>query len=174
MNILLQILDEGRITDAHGRVVSFENTVIVMTSNAGSNKKEGALGFNRTPGEIAKEKAMKALSEFLRPEFLARVDEVAVFRPLDEQDFVKIANLMLGELKEPMTEKGIKFGWEEEAARYIAHKAYGKKSGARDLRTVIRKEVEDAICILLVKDPDNPPALMKLSVVDDKLELLTQ
>lgn len=174
MNILLQILDEGRITDAHGRVVSFENTVIVMTSNAGSNKKEGALGFNRTPGEIAKEKAMKALSEFLRPEFLARVDEVAVFRPLDEQDFVKIANLMLGELKDPMAEKGIKFGWEEEAARYIAHKAYGKKSGARDLRTVIRKEVEDAICIQLVQNPDNPPALMKLSVSDDKLELVTQ
>ena len=110
LNILLQILDEGRITDAHGRVCSFENTVIVMTSNAGSERKESALGFNRTTGEIAKDKAMKALSEFLRPEFLARVDEVVVFRPLGEADYRKIAALMLGELKAPLAEKGITFG----------------------------------------------------------------
>lgn len=173
MNILLQILDEGRITDAHGRGVSFENTVIVMTSNAGSDKKESALGFNRTAGEIAKEKATKALSEFLRPEFLARVDEVVVFRPLEKQDYVRIAGLMLGELKEPMAEKGTKFGWDDASTEYIAEKAYGKKSGARDLRTVIRKEVEDAVCSLLVQDPDNPPALMKLTVVDGKLQLVT-
>ena len=137
LNILLQILDEGRITDAHGRVVSFENTVVVMTSNAGSERKEGTVGFNRQPEEIAKEKAMKSLSEFLRPEFLARVDEVVVFRPLGEEDYRRIAGLMLGELKEPLTEKGIKFGWDDSALAYIAHKAYGKKSGARDLRTVI-------------------------------------
>lgn len=173
LNILLQILDEGRITDAHGRVVSFENTVIVMTSNAGSEKKEGVLGFNRTAGEIAKEKAMKALSDFLRPEFLARVDEVVVFRPLEEQDYVRIAGLMLEELREPLTEKGVKFGWDDASAEYIAHKAFGKKSGARDLRTIIRKEVEDAVCALLVEEPDNPPALMKLAVVDGKLQLLT-
>ncbi|WP_243007323.1 ATP-dependent Clp protease ATP-binding subunit [Anaerotruncus sp. AF02-27] len=172
LNILLQILDEGRITDAHGRVVSFENTVVVMTSNAGSERKEGTVGFNRQPEEIAKEKAMKSLSEFLRPEFLARVDEVVVFRPLGEEDYRRIAGLMLGELKEPLTEKGIKFGWDDSALAYIAHKAYGKKSGARDLRTVIRKEVEDVISLRLVENIDNPPALMKLSTSGDKLDLI--
>lgn len=172
LNILLQILDEGRITDAHGRVVSFENTVVVMTSNAGSERREGTVGFNRQPGEIAKEKVMKSLSEFLRPEFLARVDEVVVFRPLDEQSYQKIAALMLGELKGPLAEKGIKFGWDDAAAAYIAHKAYGKKSGARDLRTVIRREVEDAISLKLVNDPDNMPALMKLTAKDDALKLI--
>ncbi len=174
LNILLQILDEGRITDAHGRVCSFENTVIVMTSNAGSERREGALGFNRTEGEASKEKALKALSEFLRPEFLARVDEVVVFRPLDEGDFRRIAGLMLGELKDPLAEKGIKFGWDDEAAALIAHKAYGKRSGARDLRTVIRKEVEDAISLRLVDDPDHVPALMKLAVEDGGLRLIYQ
>ena len=172
LNILLQILDEGRITDAHGRVCSFENTVIVMTSNAGSERKESALGFNRTTGEIAKDKAMKALSEFLRPEFLARVDEVVVFRPLGEADYRKIAALMLGELKAPLAEKGITFGWDDEAAAYIASKAVGGKSGARDLRTIIRKEVEDAISLRLVEDPDNIPALMKVTTEDGKLNML--
>ena len=172
LNILLQILDEGRITDAHGRVCSFENTVIVMTSNAGSERKESALGFNRTTGEIAKDKAMKALSEFLRPEFLARVDEVVVFRPLGEADYRKIAALMLSELKAPLAEKGITFGWDDEATAYIASKAVGGKSGARDLRTVIRKEVEDAISLRLVEDPDNIPALMKVTTEDGKLKML--
>ncbi len=172
LNILLQILDEGRITDAHGRVVSFENTVIVMTSNAGSERRENVLGFNREAGEVAKEKVMKALSDFLRPEFLARVDEVVVFRALDEENYKQIANLMLSELKDPLTEKGIKFGWDEAATAYIAHKAYGKKSGARDLRTVIRKEVEDVISIQLVEHLDAPPALMKLTIEDEKMKLM--
>ena len=172
LNILLQILDEGRITDAHGRVVSFENTVLVMTSNAGSERRENALGFNREAGQVAKEKAMKALSDFLRPEFLARVDEIVVFRQLSEEDYQQIAGLMLEELKEPLAEKGIRFGWDEQAVSYIAHQAYGKKSGARDLRTVIRREVEDVISLRLVEDPDNPPALMKLTVEQEKLSLL--
>lgn len=174
LNILLQILDEGRITDAHGRVVSFENTVIVMTSNAGSERHEGTVGFNRQPGEIAKEKVMKALSDFLRPEFLARVDEVVIFHPLDEKSYQKIAALMLGELKEPLTEKGIKFGWDDAAIAYIASKAFGKKSGARDLRTVIRREVEDAISMRMVNDPDHMPALMKLTAEDKELKLIYQ
>ena len=174
LNILLQILDEGRITDAHGRVVSFENTVIVMTSNAGSERREGTVGFNRKPGEIVKEKVTKALSDFLRPEFLARVDEVVVFHPLDETSYQKIAALMLGELKGPLEEKGIKFGWDDAAIAYIAHKAYGKKSGARDLRTVIRREVEDAISLRLVNDPDHMPALMKLTTQDNELKLIYQ
>ncbi|MBC8584940.1 ATP-dependent Clp protease ATP-binding subunit [Youxingia wuxianensis] len=173
LNILLQILDEGKITDAHGRVVSFENTVIVMTSNAGSQFKESSLGFNRTQGEMAKEKAMKALSDFLRPEFIARVDEVVAFRPLDEEDFKRIAALMLDELKGPLAEKGIKFAYTEELLAYIAKKAYGKKSGARDLRTVIRKELEDEICLILVQDPDHPPALMKAGIEEDKIKLYT-
>ena len=172
LNILLQILDEGRITDAHGRVVSFENTVLVMTSNAGSERRENALGFNREAGQVAKEKAMKALSDFLRPEFLARVDEIVVFRQLSKEDYQQIAGLMLEELKEPLAEKGIRFGWDEQAVSYIAHQAYGKKSGARDLRTVIRREVEDVISLRLVEDPDNPPALMKLTVEQEKLSLL--
>ncbi|MEM1486274.1 ATP-dependent Clp protease ATP-binding subunit [Oscillospiraceae bacterium PP1C4] len=172
LNILLQILDEGRITDAHGRAVSFENTIIVMTSNAGSDRKESTVGFNRQAGEVAKEKATKALSDFLRPEFLARVDEVVVFRPLDENDYKKIAALMLSELKEPLAEKGIKFGWDDQTLAYIAHKAYGKKSGARDLRTVIRKEVEDAVSLKLVDNFESPPALMALTVEDEKLKLL--
>lgn len=172
LNILLQILDEGRITDAHGRVVSFENTVIVMTSNAGSERKEGVVGFNRQVGEIAKEKAMKSLREFLRPEFLARVDEIVVFRPLDEEDYKQIAALMLGELKEPLAEKGIKFGWDQPTLDYIAQKASGKASGARDLRTVIRKEVEDIITLKLVDSVDNLPALMALTVEDNRLKLL--
>ena len=172
LNILLQILDEGKVTDAHGRAVSFENTVVVMTSNAGSDRNDNSLGFNRTAGDIARDKAMKALSNFLRPEFLARVDEVVVFHPLTEPNFVEIAGLMLAELKEPLAEKGILFGWDDAATAYIAHKAFGKKSGARDLRTVIRREVEDVISLRLVEDPDHTPALMKLTANDQALELV--
>jgi len=163
MNILLQILDEGRITDAQGRTVSFENTIIIMTSNAGSGIKGGGLGFNKTTGELEKEKVMKALGEFLRPEFLGRVDEVIVFRQLDEGDFGRIAALMLDETKEALAEKSIKFSYDEKALAAIAAKAYGNRSGARDLRRVIRKEVEDPLALLLVENPDAPPALVALS-----------
>ena len=149
LNILLQILDEGRLTDAHGRVVSFENTVIVMTSNAGSQHKGGALGFDKTPGEQAKERTMRSLTDFLRPEFLGRVDEVVVFRSLNEEDYAKIAALMLEEYKEPLAEREIRFGYSQEACALIANKAFGKKAGARDVRDVIRREVEDAMTSLL-------------------------
>ncbi len=171
MNILLQILDEGRITDAHGRTVSFENTVIVMTSNAGSERREGSLGFEKRPGDVARDKAYKALSEFLRPEFLGRIDEIVVFRPLDRGDYQKIAALMLGELVEPMQEKGIRFAWDDSALLWIADKAYGQKSGARDLRRVIRKSVEDRICSLLVNCLDNPPVGILATAADDALAL---
>ncbi|WP_092754627.1 ATP-dependent Clp protease ATP-binding subunit [Hydrogenoanaerobacterium saccharovorans] len=173
MNILLQILDEGRITDAHGRTVSFENTVIVMTSNAGSERREGTMGFEKRPGDVAKERAHKALSEFLRPEFLGRVDEIVVFRALDENDYQKIAALMLNELTTPLADKGIKFVYDDNALSWIAQKAYGKKSGARDLRRVIRKNVEDAICNMLVERLDAPPAGIKVTVQDGELKLLT-
>lgn len=145
LNILLQILDEGKLTDAHGREVNFENTVIVMTSNAGSDKRENALGFGKTQADANKEKAMKALSEFLRPEFLARVDEIIIFRDLDNNDFQKISALLLEEYVTALKEKGITFKYDEKACKALADKASGGKSGARDLRNLIRKEVEDKI-----------------------------
>ena len=128
MNILLQILDEGKLTDAHGRTVSFENTVIVMTSNAGSEWKESTVGFTKNEAQARKDHTYKALSQFLRPEFLGRIDEILVtFRPLDEKDYEKIAALMLQELVEPMKEKGITFGWDEAVLALIAKEAYGNK-----------------------------------------------
>ncbi len=151
LNILLQILDEGRVTDAHGRTVSFENTVIVMTSNAGSERKEGALGFAKTAADMSREKAQKALSEFLRPEFLSRIDEVVMFRPLTEEDFTQIAGLMLAEYVDSLKEKGIQFQYDEAACRTLAKSSIGGKSGARDLRNRIRREVEDKIASLLVE-----------------------
>ena len=151
MNILLQILDEGRITDAHGRTVNFENTVIVMTSNAGSNTREALVGFNRTASDINREKTMRALSEFLRPEFLSRIDEVVIFRALDEEDYRKIAVLMLNEYVGTLGERGISLRWTDEAVNLIASKAIGGKSGARDIRNTIRRTVEDKITGLLVE-----------------------
>ena len=171
MNILLQILDEGKITDAQGRVVSFESTVIVMTSNCGSEQRSASLGFNKTPSDIARERVMQSLSEFLRPEFLGRVDEIVIFNRLTEEDFVKIAALMLGELKEPLADKGITLVWEDKALRLLAHKAHGKQGGARDLRRLIRKEVEDKICSLLVDRYQNQPAGISIGAEDDKVVL---
>ena len=171
MNVLLQILDEGKITDAQGRVVSFESTVIVMTSNCGSEQRSASLGFNKTPSDIARERVMQSLSEFLRPEFLGRVDEIVIFNQLTEEDFVKIAAVMLGELKEPLADKGITLVWEDKALRLLAHKAHGKQGGARDLRRLIRKEVEDKICSLLVDRYQNQPAGISIGAEDDKVVL---
>jgi ATP-dependent Clp protease ATP-binding subunit ClpC len=154
MNILLQILDDGRVTDTHGRTVNFENTVIVMTSNAGSERRENALGFNREAAAMAKDKALKALSEFLRPEFISRVDEVVVFKPLSEEAFAKIAGLMLGELRGSMEQKKITLSWDDALVSSLVKKSYGGKFGARDLRTTIRREVEDKIAELLVEAGD--------------------
>ncbi|MDL2323650.1 AAA family ATPase [Ruminococcaceae bacterium OttesenSCG-928-A16] len=145
MNILLQILDEGKINDAQGRAVSFENTVICMTSNAGSSDKVSETGFNKSFADISSSKAMKALQDFLRPEFLSRVDEIVVFKPLNQQSLEAIAALMLGEYKEPLATRGITLAWDEEALKLLCEKAAGGKFGARDLRRVIRKEVEDRI-----------------------------
>lgn len=156
MNILLQILDEGHITDAHGRNVNFENTVIVMTSNAGSENKESALGFARSQADVSREKAMKALSEFLRPEFLSRVDETIVFRPLDVNDFEKIAHLMLDEYVGSLQERNIKLIYDDKATMWLAKHAVGGKSGARDLRSLIRRQVEDKIASLVVENCDEP------------------
>ena len=156
MNILLQILDEGKITDAQGRTVSFENTVIVMTSNAGSSRSEGALGFGKTQGDVNKEKALKALREFLRPEFLGRVDEIVVFNDLDEDAFKKIAVLMLDEFKEPLRDKGITFTYTDEAVAELAKESVGGTRGARDLRNNIRRKVEDKIAEKIIDNIDTP------------------
>ena len=165
LNILLQILDEGKITDAQGRVVSFENTIIVMTSNAGSQIREGSLGFTKSGVQMAREKAEKALADFLRPEFLARVDEVIVFRPLAQEDFQGIARLMIEELKPALLEKGIRFDCQPEALEQIAKEAFGHKSGARDIRKLIRQRVEDPICVMLASG--QTPALMMAVVGED-------
>ena len=173
MNILLQILDEGKLTDAHGRTVSFENTVIVMTSNAGSEWKESTVGFTKNEAQARKDHTYKALSQFLRPEFLGRIDEIVTFRQLDEKDYEKIAALMLQELVDPMKEKGIAFGWDEAVLALIAKEAYGNKSGARDLRRVIRRQVEDPICTLLVEQIDGQVALIKAIDQDGKIKIVS-
>ncbi len=152
MNILLQILDEGRITDSQGRNVNFENTVIVMTSNAGSSDKSSGLGFNKTDTEISKDKAMKGLNEFLRPEFIGRVDEIVVFKNLTSENFRDIAALMLDEMKEPLMEKNITLSYDDKALAEIAEKSYGGKYGARDIRNFIRKNVEDKVADIVIND----------------------
>ncbi len=149
MNILLQILDEGRITDAHGRTVNFENTVIVMTSNAGSNSPKRLVGFNRTSADISREKAMRALSDFLRPEFLSRIDEIVVFRPLNEEDYKKIAVLMLNEYKPCLAAHGITLHYTQPALADIVAES-STKYGARELRRTIRKTIEDPVSDALV------------------------
>lgn len=151
MNILLQILDEGKVTDSHGRTVSFENTVIAMTSNAGSsNTSGGGMGFGKSEGDITKERAMNALKEFLRPEFLGRIDEIVVFNPLTEENYAKIAKLMLEEMKKALAEKNIELKITEAAYRTIAAKAYGGKYGGRDIRRIIRRELEDKVAEIVV------------------------
>ena len=153
MNILLQILDEGRITDAQGRTVSFENTVIIMTSNAGSERKENALGFAKDAAAASKDKAMKALREFLRPEFIGRVDEIAVFNDLTPENYRQIAVLMLNELIEPLRDKGISLTWTDDVPQALAALCDGSR-GARDLRNAIRRNVEDKIANAIVESVD--------------------
>lgn len=155
MNILLQILDEGKVTDAHGRTVSFENTVIAMTSNAGSSFNTSGLGFAKSEADISKDKAMKALGEFLRPEFLSRVDEVVVFKPLTLDAYKGISGLMIGEMKEPLLEKNITLNVSDEAYELVAKKASGGKFGGRDVRKVVRKDIEDKVANIIVEADGN-------------------
>lgn len=171
MNILLQILDEGRINDSQGRSVSFENTVIVMTSNAGSTDRDTGVGFNKTDSDIAKDKAMKALRDFLRPEFLGRIDEIVVFNPLTEENFAGIAGLMLDEMKSPLAEKHISLRYTDEALKAIAHKAYGQKLGARDIRRVIRNEVEDKIAELLIDKGEGAVSAVAISADNGEIKV---
>ena len=164
LNILLQILDDGRITDAQGRTVNFENTIIVMTSNAGSDKNSALLGFEKTAAQANEEKAKKALSEFLRPEFIARVDEIIVFNPLGLKSLSKISALMLDEIKEAMSYKGITLTYTNDVCKLIAEKCEGGKSGARELRNYIRRHIEDKIVALLIDETSSSVKELKLSV----------
>ncbi len=152
MNILMQILDEGKVKDAQGRTINFENTIICMTSNAGSTDKSTGLGFNKSEEEISKDKAMKALREFLRPEFISRIDEIVVFRPLEKSDFASIAGLMLEEVKEQLAEKEIIFKYDDEALELVAEKSFGKPYGARDIRRVIRQDIENKIADIIIQN----------------------
>ncbi len=169
MNIMLQILDEGSIKDSQGRNVSFENTIIVMTSNAGSTDKDTGVGFNKTDMEVSKEKAMKALSEFLRPEFLGRVDEIIVFNPLTEENYAGIAGLMLDEMKEPLLEKGITLSYDDKVLKYLAHKSHGKKLGARDIRHIIRDEIEDKVAEILIDKGDAAVSALGITERDGEI-----
>ena len=169
MNVLLQILDDGEITDSHGRKVNFENTVIVMTSNAGSERKEGTVGFGHTANEQNRDRAMKALGEFLRPEFLNRVDEVICFNRLDEKNFAGIAHIMLDELQKSLEDKGLHFMWDEDVEDYLVKKSYSATYGARNLRRTIQKELEDVMAAQIIDSYEHPVTQIHVSVEDGKL-----
>ena len=169
MNVLLQILDDGEITDSHGRKVNFENTVIVMTSNAGSERKEGTVGFGHTVNEQNRDRAMKAFGEFLRPEFLNRVDEVICFNRLDEKNFAGIARIMLDELQKSLEDKGLHFTWDEDVEDYLVKKSYSATYGARNLRRTIQKELEDVMAAQIIDSYEHPVTQIHASMEDGKL-----
>lgn len=169
MNILLQILDEGKINDAHGRSVSFENTIICMTSNAGSSTGTNSVGFTKTEGDISKERAMKGLRDFLRPEFIARVDEIIVFHPLTVENYAQIAKLMLHELESPLAEKKIALNITDDAYNAVAKKAFGGKYGGRDIRRVIRSDIEDKVAELIIDHADEPLSELNIGARDGEI-----
>lgn len=171
MNILLQILDEGKITDSHGRNVSFENTIIAMTSNAGSSDGMNGIGFAKTAEDITKERAMKGLRDFLRPEFLARVDEVVAFKPLTEENYAAIAKLNLEELRGPLSEKSLELNISEDVYKAVAKKAYGGKFGGRDIRRVIRTDIQDKIAELLIDNSEKEIKSVNIGVENDEIKV---
>ena len=171
MNILLQILDDGRITDAQGRTVNFENTVIIMTTNAGSNTKSGSLGFVGSSTDKDRERAMKALGEFLRPEFINRVDEIICFNKLTEENFRSIAELMLGEVRDLMRDKGMDFSWDASVLDYLVEKSYSLTYGARNLRRTIQKDVEDKMAEVIVDRFRGRVKAMRLTAADGKINV---
>ncbi|MCD7928589.1 MAG: AAA family ATPase, partial [Clostridiales bacterium] len=173
LNILLQILDDGRITDAHGRTVNFEHAVIVMTSNAGSATKEGTVGFGRTIDEQDEERTMKALQSFLRPEFINRVDEIVHFNRLTEENFKGITNIMLNELKDSLADKNINFMWDDALVDYLTEKSYSLTYGARNLRRLIQRELEDSIATLLINQYMDTITQLKATAVDGNIQLLS-
>ncbi len=169
MNILLQILDDGRITDAQGRTVNFENTIIIMTTNAGSARKTGSVGFGGTLSDMSRERALKALNEFLRPEFINRVDEVVCFNQLTEENFRGITALMLGEVRDVLREKDKELIWDESLVDYLVKKGYSVTYGARNLRRLIQKEIEDEIAARMIEKRGDAIRTVRLSVQDDKV-----
>jgi ATP-dependent Clp protease ATP-binding subunit ClpC len=168
MNVLLQILDDGRITDAQGRTVNFENTVVIMTTNAGSDKKDGTVGFGGTVSEQGKDKAIKALKDFLRPEFINRVDEIVYFNRLSEENFREIAKLMLEELRTVMEDKGTSLTYDDALLDYLSKKSYSLTYGARNLRRLIQKEIEDAVASEIVDHCRGKVTSISLTVEDEK------
>ena len=171
LNILLQVLDDGRITDAQGRVVNFENTIIVMTSNAGSEGGVGAVGFGRTAGDQVKEKTMKALRGFLRPEFINRVDEIITFNHLTEENFLGIADIMLRELRDSLAARGLTLTWEESVREYLVKKAYSVTYGARNLRRTIQRDLEDPISERIIDSFEAPISSIHISVEQDAVQV---
>ena len=173
LNILLQILDDGEITDAHGRKVNFENTIIVMTSNAGSATKEGTVGFGRSVNEQDADRAMKALQQFLRPEFINRVDAVITFNRLSEENFHGIARIMLNELVGSLKEKGITFTYDDALVELLTKKSYSLTYGARNLRRTIQKELEDPMATKIIDSYEHPITQVKATVEDGAIRLYT-
>ena len=171
LNVLLQVLDDGRITDAQGRVVNFENTIIVMTSNAGSEGRVGGLGFGRSENDMVKEKTMKALREFLRPEFINRVDEIITFNHLTEENFLGIANIMLAELKDSLSMRGLELTWNEDLRQLLTKKAYSMVYGARNLRRIIQRELEDPISEAIIDSFEDPISSIHIRVEEDSVKL---
>ena len=171
LNILLQVLDDGRITDAQGRVVNFENTIIVMTSNAGSEGSVGGMGFGRSDGDKVKEKTMKALQGFLRPEFLNRVDEIITFNHLTEENFLGIADIMLKELQESLLSRGLILSWDDDLRRLLVKKAYSVTYGARNLRRTIQKELEDPISEAIIDSFEHPISAIRIRVEGETVKL---
>ena len=171
LNILLQVLDDGRITDAQGRVVNFENTIIVMTSNAGSEGSVGGMGFGRSDGDKVKEKTMKALQSFLRPEFLNRVDEIITFNHLTEENFLGIADIMLKELQESLSTRGLTLSWDDDLRQLLVKKAYSVTYGARNLRRTIQKELEDPISEAIIDSFEHPISAIRIRVEGETVKL---
>ncbi len=173
MNILLQILDDGRITDAHGRTVNFENTIIIMTTNAGSELKGvGTVGFGGTASDLGKEKALKSLRDFLRPEFINRVDEIVYFNKLSEENFKSIAALMLTELKDGLSDKELELTWDDSVIEYLVKKSYSAEFGARNLRRTIQKDIEDKIASELIDNYASAPSRVGVSVINGEIRVI--
>ena len=173
LNILLQILDDGEVTDAHGRKVNFENTVIVMTSNAGSDKATGSVGFGRSADDQGRERTMKALREFLRPEFINRVDEIVYFHQLTEENFAAIARIMLDELQASLKEKGYSFSYDDALVSHLVHSSYSAAYGARNLRRCIQKELEDPMAARIIDSFEHPITQLRATAEDGKVRLDT-
>ena len=171
LNVLLQVLDDGRITDAQGRVVNFENTIIVMTSNAGSEGRVASVGFGQTANDMQKEKTMKALREFLRPEFINRVDEIITFNRLSEENFLGIADIMLGELADSLKLRGLTLTWSEALRELLVKKAYSAVYGARNLRRTIQRELEDPVSEAIIDSFEKPISAIHADVENDSVKL---